>query len=192
MGIPVIDTGPMTVEEFYAFTDGRPDEEKWELIEGEPILNASPLGVHQLIVGNIVFALRLRRRELDAAWTVIPGIGALISNTSRPEPDVMVLPSAAIWNAPGRRDTTEASVLFEVISPSTADRDLRWKRSAYTSLSALTHYVVVAPDAVEVVVFARDRRFMEQRLISLSDTVELTSLGVTLALSDIYQDVPFG
>ena len=35
MGIPKIDTGPMTVEEFYAFTDARPDEEKWELIDGE-------------------------------------------------------------------------------------------------------------------------------------------------------------
>jgi hypothetical protein len=30
VGVPVIDTGPMTVEEFYAFTDARPDEEKWE------------------------------------------------------------------------------------------------------------------------------------------------------------------
>ena len=42
MGIPRIDTGPMTIEEFYAFTDTRPDEEKWELIDGEPVLNASP------------------------------------------------------------------------------------------------------------------------------------------------------
>jgi hypothetical protein len=26
--------GPMTVDEFYAFTDTRPDDEKWELIGG--------------------------------------------------------------------------------------------------------------------------------------------------------------
>ncbi len=42
MGIPRIDTGPMTISEFYAFTETRPDEEKWELIEGEPVMNASP------------------------------------------------------------------------------------------------------------------------------------------------------
>ena len=41
MGIPTIKTGPMTVDEFYEFTDRRPDEEKWELIDGEPILNAA-------------------------------------------------------------------------------------------------------------------------------------------------------
>ena len=57
MGIPKIDTGPMTVEEFYAFTDARPDEEKWELIDGEPVLNAAPGNRHQLILGNIVAAL---------------------------------------------------------------------------------------------------------------------------------------
>jgi hypothetical protein len=37
----------MTAEEFYAFTDTLSDDEKWELIEGEPILNASPSQTHQ-------------------------------------------------------------------------------------------------------------------------------------------------
>ena len=44
-GAPAITTGPMTVEEFFAFTDTRPDDGKWELIDGEPILNASQLEV---------------------------------------------------------------------------------------------------------------------------------------------------
>ena len=52
MGIPTIDTGPMTVEDFYAFTDTRPDEEKWELIDGELVLNAAPSRLHQRIVKN--------------------------------------------------------------------------------------------------------------------------------------------
>jgi hypothetical protein len=42
VGVPVISTDPMTMEEFYAFTDTRPDDEKWELIEGEPVLNTAP------------------------------------------------------------------------------------------------------------------------------------------------------
>jgi hypothetical protein len=31
---PDVDIGPMTVDDFYAFTDTRPDDEKWELIGG--------------------------------------------------------------------------------------------------------------------------------------------------------------
>ena len=53
MGVPKIDTGPMTVDEFYQFTDARPDDEKWELIDGEPVLNATPSFLHQTIAGNI-------------------------------------------------------------------------------------------------------------------------------------------
>jgi Uma2 family endonuclease len=191
MGIPVIDTGPMTVEEFYAFTDTRPDEEKWELIDGEAVLNAAPSGTHQVILKNLIVALVLEERRQRATWEVIPGIGALISTTSRPEPDVMILPKDAVRGKPMRRDTRDAIVLFEIMSPSTASRDLKWKRAAYTSLPALTHYVVVAQDTVDVVVFARENGFAEQRLRSPNDVIEFPVLGVSLAVSEIYRDLDF-
>jgi Uma2 family endonuclease len=64
VGVPTIKTGPMTVEEYFAFTDTRPDNEKWELIDGEPILNASPSRLHQIILDNLVFLLgTIKRRQ---------------------------------------------------------------------------------------------------------------------------------
>ena len=42
----------MTVEEFLAFVESRPNEERWELIEGRPVLQASPSKVHQIIARN--------------------------------------------------------------------------------------------------------------------------------------------
>src|ERR1700733_9364320 len=82
----------MTVEEYFAFTDTRPDNEKWELIDGEPILNASPSPVHQWIVGNLLVALRNRARDLRASWAVLPGLGVRVSEVNRPEPDVLIIP----------------------------------------------------------------------------------------------------
>lgn len=188
MGVPTIKTGPMTVKEFYAFTDTRPDDEKWELIDGEPILNASPSPVHQWIVRNILIALGNRERELKASWAILPGLGIRVSRTNRPEPDLLIMPRAAFSADPAQRDTGEMIAAFEILSPSTADRDLRWKRTAYTSLPSLTHYIVVAQDAVDVVVFARDTGFAERRYRSLSDTIELPALGILLPLSEIYRD----
>ena len=187
-GVPVIDTGPMTVEEFYAFTDTRPDEEKWELIDGEPILNASPSPPHQYIVANLIFTLTLRAREIAAPWAVIPGIGARVSDISRPEPDVMIVPRLGAGLDPTRRDTTKAMVLFEIMSPSISSRDLKWKRAAYTSMLALTHYVVIAQDAVSVAVFDRVSGFEERRLTALTDSIEFAGLGAILPLSEIYRD----
>jgi Uma2 family endonuclease len=178
----------MTVEEFYAFTDTRPDEEKWELIDGEPILNASPSPPHQWIVANIILTLGVRARDIGAPWAVIPGIGARVSDISRPEPDVMIVPKLGAGLDRAERDTTKAFVLFEIMSPSTSSRDLKWKRGAYTSMPVLSHYVVIAQDAVDVVVFDRASGFKERRLTSLTDVVEFPALGAALPLSEIYRD----
>ena len=45
--------GQMTIEEFLSFTETRPDGERWELIEGVAILQASPSKPHQVIATNI-------------------------------------------------------------------------------------------------------------------------------------------
>jgi len=58
----------MSVEEFYAFTDTQPDEEKSELIGGKLVLNAAPSRMHQWIVRDVVLALGFRDRELNAPW----------------------------------------------------------------------------------------------------------------------------
>src|SRR6188508_150441 len=124
MGVPRIDTGPMTVDEFYAFTDTRPDEEKWELIDGEAVLNASPSPLHQRILKNLVIALGNRERDGGGTWEVLPGLGVLVSDAKRPEPDLLIVPNSIDL---ARRDVDDVIVAFEIMSPSTATRDLEWK-----------------------------------------------------------------
>jgi Uma2 family endonuclease len=188
VGVPTIKTGPMTVEEYFAFTDTRPNNEKWELIDGEPVLSASPSSFHQRILWNLVFLIGTIERQRAHSWEAIPGIGVRVSDTSLPEPDVFILPKGTIRSNPYGRETRDVLVVFEILSPSTAERDLRWKRTAYTSLPSLTHYIVIAQDAVDVVVFARDAGFAERHFRSLSDTLELPALGISLPLSEIYRD----
>jgi Uma2 family endonuclease len=189
VGVPTIKTGPMTVEEFYAFTDARPDGEKWELLEGVPVLNASPSRLHQRIIKNLTFVLATIERESEVSWEVLPGLGVRVSETNRPEPDVLILPKHGQSADPQGRDRNDIVVAFEILSPSTADRDLRWKRTAYTSLPSLTHYVVIAQDAVDIVVLAREAGFAEQRLRSLDQSLELPALGISLPLAEIYRDI---
>lgn len=187
MGVPTIKTGPMTVEEYFAFTDTRPDNEKWELIDGEPILNASPSKSHQTIFWNLAVEIgSIQRRQ--SKWEGSPGIGVRVSDTSLPEPDLFIVPAGATRRDPHGRETDDVLAIFEILSPSTMDRDLRWKRIAYTKLPSLRYYVVIAQDAVDVVVFARDVNFEEERLRSLTDIVELPALSISLRLSDIYRD----
>jgi Uma2 family endonuclease len=179
----------MTVDEFYAFTDTRPDDEKWELIGGRPVLNASPLDVHQWIVRNVFGWLLMREWELNPPWAVLPGLGVRVSEKDRPEPEVLVFPSA-LHQPEGRRDRNDVIVVFEVLSPSTEERDPGWKHKAYTSLPSLSHYIAISQDAVEVIVFARDNDFKRRRILSLDEKIELRSLGVSLPVASIYRGIP--
>jgi Uma2 family endonuclease len=188
VGVPTIKTGPMTVEEYFAFTQTRPDNEKWELIDGEPILNASPSNLHQTILFNLAVLLGSIQRQQSQSWEASPGIGVKVSDTSLPEPDVFIRPAGTARREPYSRETRDVLVAFEILSPSTAERDLRWKRTAYTSLPSITHYIIIAQDAVDVVVFAREAGFTERHFRSLDDSVKLPGLGISLPLAEIYRD----
>jgi Uma2 family endonuclease len=189
LGVPTIKTDPMTVEEYFAFTDTRPDNEKWELIDGEPILNASPSRLHQRILLNLAFLLGSMERRQSQSWEASPGIGVRVSDTSLPEPDIFIVPAGSARRDPYGRETSDVLVAFEILSPSTEERDLRWKRAAYTSLPSLTHYVVIAQDTVDIVIFARETGFAERRLRSLDDSLELPALGISLPLAEIYLNI---
>jgi Uma2 family endonuclease len=186
MDVSVRTAEPMSVEEYFAFTDTRPDNEKWELIDGEPVLQASPTTRHQRIVLNVSYCLEAIRRERRPSWIVIPGIGVRISDTSLPEPDILIRPDSGNELS---RECDDAIVAIEVLSESTADRDLRWKRKAYARVASVMWYVVIAQDAVEVLVYARASNFAEQRLESLAATLDLPPLGISLPLAEIYRDI---
>src|SRR5580704_13771365 len=89
--------GVVTVESIYAFTDTRPDEEKWELIDGELVLNQSPTLGHQWILGNLMYALTLLERKVVTSWVILPGFGIWISDKNRPQADLIILPRAEIF-----------------------------------------------------------------------------------------------
>lgn len=176
----------MTIEAFHAAIDDRPHWEKWELIDGEAILQATPAKRHQVIAANLIITLGNLRRETGARWDVIGGIGTRVSGDDHNEiiPDVMILPPGddlTNW-------TYDILVAFEVLSPGSVRRDMVRKRAIYTRMPKLTHYVVLAQDRREATVFARNVGFEPRKLTT--GGIELDPLGVRLLLEEIYRDIP--
>jgi Uma2 family endonuclease len=179
-----------TIEAFHAFADERPESEKWELINGDMVLNPTSTNWHQVIVGRLVHELHKARDVTGGAWQILPGIGTRLPDDpyNEPVPDVMIVPALAEpsnW-------TYVVSVIFEVLSPFSLRRDMVHKRNFYTRIDSLTHYVVLAQDRMEATVFARADDF-EPRTLNTSDArLDLAPLAVSLSLADIYRDVPIG
>ncbi len=184
----------MTVEEFLAFTETRPQEERWELIEGRPVLNPSPTNWHQTITLNIGSALGRIKLETAASWTPLLGIGTQtpLATNSLPQPDVMVL-EHAISGEPSPV-TDDALVLFEVLSRSNTKVDQAWRRRVYASIPNCRHYVTVSQRAVSVTRFDRGTQWQGVTLDRLADVLDFTALGrgASMPLAEIYRWTPLG
>jgi Uma2 family endonuclease len=180
----------LTIEEFLAFTDTRPDEERWELIEGVAILNPSPVEHHQLVVANIVTYLMMHKRQTGATWLAMPGVGTRVpvSPRSLPQPDVFVKEAAAT-DLPV---TEDALVLFEVLSRSNTKADQAWRRKVYASVPNCRHYVTVSLKAVEVDAYDRDSGWKKRTVTSLADALALPALGLSIPVREIYLWTPLG
>ena len=180
----------MTVEEYLAFTETRPQEERWELIEGVPVLSPSPVEFHQVIASNIVTFLMNEKRRTGATWLPMIGVGTRvpISPRSLPQPDVFVKSGPAT----DQPETNDAVVIFEVLSRSNNKRDQAWRRRVYASVPNCQHYVTVSMKAAEVTVFDLTTGWIERPVKGLGADMELPAIGVTMPLADVYCYTPLG
>ncbi len=180
----------MTIEEFLAFTDSRPDEERWELIEGVAVLNPSPVEHHQLIVANIVTFLMTHKQRTGVAWLPMLGVGTRVpvSPHSLPQPDVFVKEGEASSSAV----TDDALVLFEVLSRSNTKADQAWRRRVYASIPNCRHYVTVSLKAVEVDAYDVRQQMATAAAKASRRILELSALGLAMPMTDIYRWTPLG
>lgn len=77
---------------------------------------------------------------------------------------------------------TDPKLIVEVLSPATASVDRHEKRIAYRGIAALEEYVIVAQDAIEVVVFRREDSWRPAALESAESVLELRSIGLRVPL----------
>lgn len=180
----------MTIEEFLAFTDTRPDEERWELIEGAPVLNPSPIDYHQIVVTNVVAFLVRMKVETNATWLPLIGTGTRVpaSANSLPQPDAMVKEHAPT----GSPVSDDALALFEVLSRSNTRADQAWRRRVYASVPNCRHYVTISLKGVEVDGYDRDNAWGRRTLTNLTDALALPALALSMPLADIYRWTPLG
>lgn len=106
-------------------------------------------------------------------------------------PDLSVVCGEPIPDAVDRNSLTNPTVLFEVLSESTANYDREEKFDYYKSLPTLRDYVLVSQRFVSVM--HHERRANGTWLaypLSAGDTLRLKSIRVRVPMDEIYAGVP--
>jgi Uma2 family endonuclease len=177
--------GTMSIDEFFDWIDTR--QEKYELVDGTPVLQPWVKRNHNRIVVNIVQALGL---ALDATkFEIATGDFAIPTGPrSIRYADVMV---EAVGGSGQARTTETAVLIVEVLSPSTADVDFGPKQREYLNLPTLADYLIVSQDERRIWQWTRGENgeWPKEPLVTEADAVELTALGASLPVQAIYRNV---
>jgi Uma2 family endonuclease len=119
----------LTMEQFHAFRDERPKEEKWELIDGVPMMMPPPTLVHQRISRNLEALLNAHLESARPEWRADLEIGVWLKGDEKynPEPDVTVIDTAiALGQIYAQRFYFVAEVLSESDKKAVQEAKLRY------------------------------------------------------------------
>ena len=107
-------------------------------------------------------------------------------------PDVMVICDEPNF-VDGRTTIDNPTVVIEVLSPSTALEDRNAKLDEYTRLDSVQEYILISQDEVKVERYKRHEsgEWRYLKVTGEDSELELPSIGCTLLLSVLYEDVEF-
>jgi Uma2 family endonuclease len=110
----------LTYEDYLAMPD---DGRRYEILDGEVAVTATPVTLHQRIVGNLYWVLRGHVHSRRLGQVYLAPITVILANTTVVEPDLVYVDNARASLVGERGINGAPSLLIEVLSPSTAAND---------------------------------------------------------------------
>ena len=174
----------MTAEEFLAWAEVRP-EKHWELFDGVPRMQQSQNWGHARHVRRIA---RLFEDAINAsALPLFVGTQGLVVKTgpkSAFEPDIVIFA--------GPMDdheiiVPEPIIVVEVLSPSTARKDLTVKLAGYFNVPSVEHYLIADWEEQEIIHYRREGAGLAKPVILREGNLFLDPPGIGIDLAQIFQ-----
>lgn len=180
----------MTEAEYLAFE--RASEHKHEYLNGEVFAMAGASERHVLICASVMFALygqfrgRCRVYVNDMRVKVRPS--GLYTY-----PDITVVCGHPQLEDNQLDTLLNPMLIVKVLSPSTESYDRGKKFQHYREIESLQEYVLISQDSPRIEHYVRqDHQFWQfTDAKGLDSSIDLPSIGCTLRLADVYEQVSF-
>ena len=166
---------------------GWPDDERWELIDGVPYnMSPAPSIKHQNVVITIAAKLKAALKGKPCKPFIAP-VDVILSEHDVVQPDLLVvcnpekIGEKAIHGAP--------DLVVEVLSPSTALKDMREKKALYER-AGVREYVVVDPleNYVQRFFLGADGHYANADVFGVEEDLPLLSLPeLILPLAEVFE-----
>ncbi len=180
---------PMSGADFWEMIQDRPDEERWQLIDGEPVLMMNPPSfVHQRISFNLATRLNDAFEAAEQDCFALLEIGLMVDGVDgfRAVADVAVVDGEVEAIHYGSNFRLAA----EVLSPSNTKEMINRKRELYAEAPSCLHVLILRQNEPCVEVWSRANGWQGRVFRSMDDRIELPEFGFACALRDLYKGTP--
>ena len=173
----------------YADLASLPDDgRRHELYEGELVVTPSHETPHQVLLRNLCVPLYLFVKQHGLGTVLFAPLDVIFTDDTVLEPDLLFISRARLAQL-GRRGMEAApDLVVEILSPSTARRDLTRKRALYAK-HRVPEYWIVDPDdeTLDRYQLSGDE-FVLQAHLGRTDTLTSPLFpGFSLALEEIFE-----
>ena len=180
--------GKFSVEEYLALIESRPEEERWQLIDGVAMMMPPPTRMHQLIASNLAFELNTHFRAHRPELCALQEVGLIVPKAElfRPEADVAVVDLIGDYESYIDKFYSVA----EVLSDSNTDKDIAVKRQRYLQHPENLYFLLIEQKRVRVEVVARAGGWQPVVLDQPEATLDLPAFGFSARVADLYRGTP--
>jgi Uma2 family endonuclease len=180
-----------TLEEYLAFENFA--EAKHEFANGDIYAMAGATPRHNDIAGNAFTSLKTQLRGRPCVARISDQRLFVEAADLITYPDVVVSYAPGLYSDKDSIALIDATVIIEVLSPSTARYDKGSKFDSYKLLPSLRHYLLIEQNRVEVehCFLGEEGEWMTQIFRNLDDEIEVAAIGCHLRVSEIYEDIEF-
>jgi Uma2 family endonuclease len=181
-------SGTMDVDEFMAFLETRPDNERWDLVEGVAVMMAPPSYAHQRIASNLCTVLNnaFAAQRLDLFAYQRAGVRNPGLRNFQPEPDVVVVPGIAGYDL----YSETFQLVGEVLSPTNTRQEIDLKLRRYREAPDNLYALVIEPREFLVEIHAKSRGWQPAKLTMADDAIEMPEFGLRCRVGDLYRGTP--
>ena len=181
----------ISFEEYVALIES--SDQRYELIDGEVYLLASPSFTHQVVVSEIAAHFYSYFKDKPCRSLTAPLDVRLLGYATKFEedpnvvqPDIVVICDEEKVNADGRYEGTPA-LIVEVLSPTTKGKDLAIKLQLYMK-SGVSEYWIVDPQGKSVIryVFTPERDIDDTQVVKDGMIESAMFDGLVIRLSEIF------
>lgn len=176
-----------TIEEYLEME--RASNEKHEYCQGEIFLMSGAGPEHTLVFRNLFTELSYRSKRKPCRPCHNDMRVHIPENTLFTYPDISIFCKDIRYLDKEKDSAIGPAGLIEILSPSTRKYDRGKKFDLYRQIPSLKEYILVDSLAIHIQIFGRSAygHWESQEYKSLTDNIEVTTIGINLTLFDIYE-----